>query len=193
MAQRPDWLQTLLDRPLPELFPPRLTDKQNPPWSRDQQARIADALLHPLLEATLHLMNDDLFSAHFLLRKTQDDQIGKWLHACLHQAEGDLESNARLWYEQTDPKVLSKFWKGADPIEDAVANMRKIGRVRDLGAIKSGEDVKTLRQIRWDELVCIMRHMEEIAGWKEWDGTKVYTSDPNKSSSLVLGEGWRTF
>lgn len=61
----------------------------------------------------LHLMNDDLFSAHFLLRKMQEDEwggytsplrmksdpsrltlivdngtlhLGKWLHACLHAA-----------------------------------------------------------------------------------------------------------
>lgn len=39
----------------------------------------------PLI-AQLHLMNDDLFSAHFLLRKLQEDDWGKWLHAILHQA-----------------------------------------------------------------------------------------------------------
>jgi len=31
-------------------------------------------------------MNDDLFSAHFLLRKMQENEWGKWLHAMLHQA-----------------------------------------------------------------------------------------------------------
>jgi hypothetical protein len=34
-------------------------------------------------------MNDDLFSAHFLLRKMQEDEWGKWLHGILHQA-GEL-------------------------------------------------------------------------------------------------------
>jgi hypothetical protein len=38
----------------------------------------------------LHLLNDDLFSAHFLLRKMQEDEWGKWLHAILHQAGESL-------------------------------------------------------------------------------------------------------
>jgi hypothetical protein len=41
-------------------------------------------------EIQLHLLNDDLFSAHFLLRKMQEDEWGKWLHAILHQAGESL-------------------------------------------------------------------------------------------------------
>jgi len=43
----------------------------------------------------LHLMNDDLFSAHFLLRKMQENEWGKWLHAMLHQA-GELLASVTL-------------------------------------------------------------------------------------------------
>lgn len=113
MSARPPFVQILYDRPLPELTPPRLTDSSNPPYSTDVRAQIADLGCHPLLESAvsscavawicmgrvadrqLHLMNDDLFSAHFLLRKMQENEWGKWLHAMLHQA-GELLASVTL-------------------------------------------------------------------------------------------------
>jgi hypothetical protein len=74
--QRPAWVAELLNRPLPRLTPPKLSDTRNPPYSTNLQSQIADASCHPLLESALHLMNDDLFSAHFLLRKIQEDDFG---------------------------------------------------------------------------------------------------------------------
>lgn len=101
-ADRPSFVAQLLSRPLPPLTPARLTDHSNPPWREEFQSQTADLKCHPLLESAvglhclaagarwltsqLHLMNDDLFSAHFLLRKMQEDEWGKWLHAILHQA-----------------------------------------------------------------------------------------------------------
>ncbi|KAJ9666047.1 hypothetical protein H2201_003725 [Coniosporium apollinis] len=62
-------------------------------------AAIASLLLHPTLEATLHLLNHDLPSAHFLVRKMQAAPAfeGMLLHAMLHRIEGDY-NNARAWY-----------------------------------------------------------------------------------------------
>lgn len=81
---RPSFISDLLARPLPQLTPPKLTDASNPPYSAPIRAQIADLGCHPLLESALHLLNDDLFSAHFLLRKMQENEWGKWLHGILH-------------------------------------------------------------------------------------------------------------
>ena len=53
MSTRPAFVQTLLDRPLPELTPPRLSDSSNPPYSTDIRAQIADLRCHPLLESVV--------------------------------------------------------------------------------------------------------------------------------------------
>ncbi|KAF1348269.1 hypothetical protein EJ07DRAFT_141907, partial [Lizonia empirigonia] len=61
-------------------------------------APIARLALHPTLEATLHLLNHDLPSAHFLVRHMQAPPAleGMLLHAILHRSEGDMR-NAVLW------------------------------------------------------------------------------------------------
>lgn len=109
MSSQPSYVTDLLARPLLPLKPPKLTDSSNPPWSPTLKASIADAQLHPLIEVTLHIMNDDLFSAHFLLRKLQEDDWGKWLHGLLHAREGDLR-NAKCWYRDVPPALLRLFY-----------------------------------------------------------------------------------
>lgn len=61
-------------------------------------AVIADMNLHPTLEATCHILNHDLPSAHFLVRHMQAPPAleGMLLHGILHRCEGDFR-NARLW------------------------------------------------------------------------------------------------
>jgi hypothetical protein len=66
-----------------------------------------------VLESVLHLLNDDLFSAHFLLRKLQEDKWGKWLHGILHAREGDL-CNAKCWYRDADPEMLKLVYHAKD-------------------------------------------------------------------------------
>jgi len=53
MTARPTFVRQLLDRPLPQLTPPRLSDKANPPYSVDIRAQIADLQCHPLLESAV--------------------------------------------------------------------------------------------------------------------------------------------
>jgi hypothetical protein len=47
MTARPTFVRQLLDRPLPLLTPPRLSDKSNPPYSNDIRNQIADLQCHP--------------------------------------------------------------------------------------------------------------------------------------------------
>jgi hypothetical protein len=53
MVDRPSFVTDLLNRPLPQLTPPKLTDKSNPPYSTDIQSQIADLKCHPLLESAV--------------------------------------------------------------------------------------------------------------------------------------------
>jgi hypothetical protein len=45
-------------------------------YSPDLASKITDGLFHPAIEVGLHLLNGDLYSAHFLARKMQNDQYG---------------------------------------------------------------------------------------------------------------------
>lgn len=84
------------------------TSHPQPPFSQSLGSAISNALVAPPLEAGLHLLNGDLYAAHFLVRKMQTGKggadgalpgrgFGLWAHAILHRLEGDWE-NARAWY-----------------------------------------------------------------------------------------------
>jgi hypothetical protein len=68
------------------------------PKDKSTTSKIADLQLHPTLEATLHILNRDLPSAHFLVRHMQAAPAleGMLLHGILHRCEGDFR-NASLW------------------------------------------------------------------------------------------------
>ncbi|KAF3000885.1 hypothetical protein E8E13_007857 [Curvularia kusanoi] len=68
------------------------------PTTPSLTASISSLLLHPCVETTLHLLNADLSSAHFLVRHMQSPPAveGMLLHGILHRIEGDMD-NARAW------------------------------------------------------------------------------------------------
>ncbi|KAF1926666.1 uncharacterized protein M421DRAFT_67093 [Didymella exigua CBS 183.55] len=76
----------------------RLASAPTRPADPSLTAAIADLALHPTLEATCHILNHDLPSAHFLVRHMQAPPAleGMLLHSILHRSEGDF-GNARLW------------------------------------------------------------------------------------------------
>jgi hypothetical protein len=121
-----------------------------------------------------------------------------------HVTEGDLEKNAKLWYKEVEPSILGNYWDKDDPAGAAVENMYRIMRV------KAGEETpeaeNKARQIKWEELICVMEHLERMVGWAPQDGTQTYTSDAAASHKsrvlgeskhtihdLIAGEGYRTF
>ena len=127
------------------------------------------------------------------------------------EAEGDLEKNAKLWYKEVDPKVLGQFWtpaSGKTPSEVALDNMYAIMRVK--GGKATAAEAEQVRKTRWEELLRVMRILEDKVGWEPQDGQQAYTSDTSAShKSRVLGpfllsphlanvadetgEGYRTF
>ncbi|KAF2660249.1 hypothetical protein K491DRAFT_570606, partial [Lophiostoma macrostomum CBS 122681] len=75
-----------------------LTHVPPSPFHPHLTSHISALSLHPTLEATLHIANADLPSAHFLVRHMSGPPAveGMLLHSILHRIEGDFE-NARLW------------------------------------------------------------------------------------------------
>jgi hypothetical protein len=75
-------------------------------------AKIAALSLHPTLEVGLHILNQDLPSAHFLVRHMQSAPAfaGMYLHGILHRIEGDFD-NARAWYSDVrETDVYKEVW-----------------------------------------------------------------------------------
>lgn len=115
-----------------------------------------------------------------------------------------------MWYKEVDPSVLGVYWgkiDASDPAKAAIDNMYLIMKVKGGGISKEEED--KAKRTRWEELVCVMEHLEEKFGWGSMDGTEAYTKDekPEHKSRILgesgglslaeqadsVGEGYRTF
>ncbi|GAB7345218.1 hypothetical protein MBLNU457_3593t2 [Dothideomycetes sp. NU457] len=86
---------------------------------------ISSLYVHPTLESLLHILNHDLPSAHFLVRKMQSAPAveGMYIHGLLHRVEGDL-NNTRAWYADVcDTDVFTNYWGPVpdDPNTDTAA------------------------------------------------------------------------
>ena len=96
-------------------------------------------------------------------------------------AEGDIDQNARKWYEQTDPSVLATFWPSTQAAIDYVYS---VSTARTGG----GHGSEQVRQKKWDELVAVTLALEKRYGWGARDGREAYTKDEAPShKSRVLG------
>lgn len=79
-------------------------------------SEIASLQLHPTLEALLHIYNQDLPSAHFLVRHMQGAPAfeGMYIHGLLHRIEGDY-ANCLAWYaDVSESAVFESFYGSAD-------------------------------------------------------------------------------
>ncbi|KAJ9641886.1 hypothetical protein H2199_005099 [Coniosporium tulheliwenetii] len=110
-------------------------------------AAIASLLLHPTLEATLHLLNHDLPSAHFLVRKMQAAPAfeGMLLHAMLHRIEGDY-NNARAWYADWEGPVVQKKGDEMEAGEEGGEKGEWDGRAANADELEEVETVKGPRR-----------------------------------------------
>lgn len=178
---------------------------------------IASLFLHPALESTLHLLNNDLPSAHFLLRHAQSDPAWEcmYLHGILHRIEGDVD-NARCWYgDVKDSDVLNHVWS-----KEAVGErgsweefLDRVERWRDAVARRKGSKQKVAEQegVDWEkergelrelslwELKQVLGFVEGKFGTQEVRDTSDVWVQPEKSvadkseAMIVGGEGWREF
>jgi len=118
--------QRLLARdPLPPLVPASVYDPTLTP--------AIDALDAPaLVTIGLHVLNDDLESAHPLSQELEGDPVADYWHAIIHRREGDY-GNARYWFGRVGSlPVLTEIY-GSDPAAPGafVARCRTAGRRDD--------------------------------------------------------------
>jgi hypothetical protein len=104
-------------------------------------------------------------------------------------SEGDLEKNAKLWYEQVDPEVLSVYWGKESPISGTAKYLDRLqDHLRTKKADRDMNEEKELKEIKGKELVAILEELEKKHGWEETDGLQFYTEDKDPGhKSNVLG------
>lgn len=174
---------------------------------------IASLSLHPALEATLHILNLDLPSAHFLLRHAQSPPAWEcmYLHGILHRVEGDIQ-NARCWYGDVQTsEVLNHVWRGSegtwqaflDRVErfkDAMAGRkRSTPQPASMVQLDWGKEREELGNISLWELREVLCFLEERVGIDEvLDASSLWVQPDDQvadkaNSMIVGGEGWRQF
>jgi hypothetical protein len=185
--------QQLLSKSGPVLPPPRSAPSQNLTHA------ISSLFLHPSIEAALHLFNDDLVSAHFLVRHMQaaPQYESMMFHGILHRIEGDYE-NARAWYRDVkDSEVFLAVWGngGIDKVMDFVGRieiLRKETKHKDFSEVHQLEDESKR------ELKTVLEFCEKKFGTQKVDDASAIWVQDEKSSAkgsdmVVGGEGWRQF
>ena len=85
-----------------------------------------------LVTIGLHVLNDDLASAHPLSQELEGDPLADYWHAIIHRREGDY-SNSRYWFGRVGSLPLLAEVYGPDPAVPAafVARCRAAGRGTD--------------------------------------------------------------
>ncbi|KAK0386098.1 hypothetical protein NLU13_5935 [Sarocladium strictum] len=176
----------LRTHPKPLLLPAR-------PLDDSLSHQISHLLVHPTLEAALHLLNHDLPSAHFLVRHMQaaPKHEGMYLHGILHRIEGDYE-NARAWYSDvSESDVFTSIWgEGAVGLDKA---KDFIQRVQDF---KSGQqDEGTRGELEKESMLEIEKVVEfcrEKFGTEKWEDASGAWKQPTEGKVKDMKEDMLT-
>lgn len=184
----------LLSQPAKILPPPPST------ISKTDAHAISSLLMHPSLEAAFHLLNNDLPSAHFLVRHMQaaPQFESMFLHGILHRIEGDYD-NTRAWYRDVAKSDVFRLAWGEDGLRKSMDFVRA---VEVLGKESKGKgdasELEMLQQECKREIVSVIEFCEQKYGIEKLDdASSVWVQDENssvKGSDMVIGgEGWRQF
>ncbi|KAI7214754.1 hypothetical protein KC333_g5835 [Hortaea werneckii] len=140
-SSTPTTFPTLLTHLLTTYSAPVLPSPSPYPHNPSLSHPITTLSLHPTLEALLHILNSDLASAHFLVRKMQAPPAyeGMMIHAVLHRVEGDYR-NAEAWYndvfhgeeqERGGKGCLERCWGGGrEGLERCLGFVRRVEGLR---------------------------------------------------------------
>ena len=183
-----DLYNHLLTLPAPLLPPGRAT-------SPTLTASISALSLHPTLETAFHILNNDLPSAHFLVRHMQSPPAyeGMFLHGILHRIEGDYD-NARAWYGNvSESEVFKHTWPGG---KDGALNL--ISRVEILKKDGKGNKME-LEKESLDEIKKVVEWCRKQFGEQRLeDASEVWVKSSEElrmmgEDMVSGGEGFRKF
>lgn len=162
------------------------------PHDRTLSNAIASLHIHPALEAILHILNNDLVSAHFLCRHMQSPPAWEsmLIHGVLHRIEGDYD-NANAWYGNVEEsEVFHSVWpEGLKAARDYIEKLKH----------KSDHDTSYLQAESEREIKALADFCEKRFGTEVvQDGTTAWVEPSEEirkiaSKQLVGGEGWRKF
>ncbi|KAL8692517.1 MAG: hypothetical protein Q9224_003937 [Gallowayella concinna] len=183
-----DLYNHLLTLPTPLLPPGKST-------SPSLTSSIASLSLHPTLEVAFHILNNDLPSAHFLVRHMQSPPAyeGMFLHGILHRIESDYD-NARAWYDNvSESDVFTHTWPGGKGgALDFIARVEKLK--------KEGKgDKESLEKESLNEIKKVVEWCRQQFGDKRMEdasGAWVKPDENNRKMAEDMvsgGEGFRNF
>lgn len=149
----PPELHSLLTRnhqpdSLPHLRPQK-------PYSPDLKSTIS-SLDHPIpVRGILHLLNDDIDSAHTLVQDDDDNRDSNLIHSILHRREGDFW-NSKWWLNQFSHPFLGQLYaeKNLDGESGAKQFVDMVERITSKGAATAcaaQRDVKEAKEWQWKE------------------------------------------
>jgi hypothetical protein len=170
--------------------------------SQELAHAISSLSLHPVLETALHLLNNDLPSAHFLARHMEASPLyeSMFLHGLLHRIEGDYD-NARAWYgDVADSDVFKHTWGGTDGRDKAFTFIRRIEifRKETKPSERTEEEMRSLEDESKREFEAVLEFCETKFGKQKMDdASSVWVKDEKSSQKgsdmVIAGEGWRQF
>jgi len=108
-----------------------------------------DSLSAPeIVKAGLHLLNDDLESAHVIAQAMEGDSSADYWHAIVHRREGDY-GNARYWFARVGPHpVLTETYGNALGADRFVESCRA-ARYRSDPALEAQQMKEMLRLLEF--------------------------------------------
>lgn len=155
----PGEVQALLTRDtasLPSLRPQKLFSPEVKP--------IISSLAHPLpVLGILHLLNDDIESAHSLVQDDDSNRDSNLIHSILHRREGDFW-NSKWWLNQFSHPFLGELYaeKELDGKTGAKQFVDMVQRITSKGAATAcaaQRDVKEAKEWQWKEHSSLARYL----------------------------------
>jgi hypothetical protein len=164
------------------------------PHSPSLSNAIASLHIHPTLEALLHILNNDLTSAHFLCRHMQSPPAWEsmLIHGVLHRIEGDY-NNAIAWYGNVEEsEIFQSVWpSGLESARTFIENLKALD--------KNPKEVESLRAESEEEMKRLIEFCKNKFGTNVLqDGREAWVEPSEEireiaNKQLVGGEGWRQF
>ncbi|CBQ72779.1 conserved hypothetical protein [Sporisorium reilianum SRZ2] len=144
----PTELHALLERDPPPLRPQK-------PFSLNLKSSISSLPYAVPVLGILHLLNDDIESAHTLVQDDDGNRDSNLIHSILHRREGDFW-NSKWWLDQFSHPFLQQLYAeksldgkaGAKQFVDMIDNITSKGATT---ACAAQRDVKQAKEWQWKE------------------------------------------
>lgn len=138
-------------QPLPPLCPKH-------PWREDLRSRIDSLSVSNLLKGALHLLNDDLESAHRIAMACET-MHANYLHALVHRREGDF-SNSRYWFNTLREHPA---WRELRRVRPDWSPLKFLAWCESCSEGCPEQSCQKLEELQAEEMRVFLRTLESIA------------------------------